>query len=291
MEVKTFKLDNFIKLRTTLDDYNNFDILIDFHDRKKRISSNNIMVTLFERNENIVQETRKRGGYYIRDKRNNDIKYIGGVNGRFEYILANDVKDKFCIRQSILNINYSHDWNIIFSNNDSDTFVDKVHRNRKRFECVYTFPEIPQGTKRIVKYGILRNDGSIENVNEEIEGTYILKENINGAIDLYDKETGRLKYICNIGGRYEYYFKGKYKTTFYDLNEDHNDIVAELKYDKEGKYWYSIYTLYAPNDNPFITEERPDGGVNLISKDDGSLKYICNIGKRFYYVPCKNNCK
>jgi hypothetical protein len=234
------------------------DMLVDYHDRKKWISSNKITVTFLDNADIILDSSSEKEGYYIRDKIDRTIKYICGRRGRYEYFVDGKVNSGDGISSHLDERAFHRDWWIGMMNEDSDVFVDNGIGGED-YECPYVIPC---------------------NSRDKI----IVKERNNGAVELYDKETEQLKHVCNIGRRYEYYKKGEYTSnSAYGFTEKH-DILIKLIPHKD-KIWVPLFHTFDPKNNPYIVRKRDDGGVDLLSKEDGTLKYICNIGKRFYYHP------
>jgi hypothetical protein len=271
------KVRNYIEMMELLNrrSYGMYDVIVDFHNQKDKnwIRSNNITLIFIKHDGSRIYEYRTKGGYYVRDKRDNSIILIGGIYGRYEYF------DRGNISEAISHLecrSFFRDWWIRISNIDSDSLVD----NGKNKEDYYDVPRVdsfhPEGEIR--KYHTLNKDGA------EYTNPFILHKRKEGGIELYDKETKQLKYVCNIGRRYEYYFKGQYDRGSPIHNEKH-DIIIQLLYNDDNGAWVPVFTTFPPDKNPYIVRKRDDGGVDLLSKEDGTLKYICNIGKRFYYHP------
>jgi hypothetical protein len=162
-------------------------------------------------------------------------------------------------------------------NQHHDVLVDNG-KNKEDYECPYISPCTP--------YGIVEYPDDYEFYNEPgSTSDYIIEERKDGGINIYDKDTGKLKCICNIGKRYEYYFIGKYEPRLSDYKVfAKHDVIVQLIPDKKRAY-VILFVCIEPDKNPYIIRKRDDGGVDLLSKKDGTLKYICNIGKRFYYRP------
>jgi hypothetical protein len=249
------------------------DVLIDFYSRKKRFSSRNVTVTFVPHIPGALSiKYRDKVGYYVIDKKDKSIKYTCGVYGRYEYFPRDSIP-KFGFNRLDERC-FDREYKISFTNKFSDTLVD----NGKNKEC-YDDPdvsgELPPGEVCVFE-GV------------ELTNPYIIKERDNGVIELYDKDTKQLKYVCNIGRRYEYYFKGKYEKILSSYHiSTRRDILVKLE---EGIFYgekmlLPFLSLIDHNNNPYIVEKREDGGIDLVSKKDGSLKYICNIGKSFYYFP------
>jgi hypothetical protein len=194
----------------------------------------------------------------VKDKSTGDIICICGIYGRYEYFVDYSYQSDAVTHLDAQAI--SRNDLIGLMNENSDTLVDNSGG-----KVDYEYPYVsPLNTGR----GIL----------------YTVKERGNGGIELYDPETGKLEYICNIGGRYEYYFEKKYNSNVPLHRALMNDMIIQLIPDKKCKYFQRTI-LVDQNNNPYIKRPRADGGIDLISKEDGTLKYICNIGKRFYYLP------
>lgn len=261
------KVKNYIEAIRLLHEKNKeYDVLIDFHDRKKWIASKNIALTLISPDETQFIHKYKdpqTAGRYVRNKKDNSIEYICDNRGRFEYYckdgLENGILNSFHLEERA----YHRDFMIGVMNQASDTFVDNGE-NKDNYDSPYVIP--------FSNYG-----------NNMKSNPFLIKKRINGVIELYDRETEDLKYVCNIGKRYEYYFKGEYKNNIVKYTTGQNDTIIQLIPDK-SRVWIQLVVLFDSINNPYIVKSRDDGGVDLLSKEDGSLKYICNIGKRFYYI-------
>jgi hypothetical protein len=277
-EEKIIKLNNFTSLFDILYMSNKeFDILIDFHDRKKWIASKNITVSLISHRENALsyKYNHKKRFYYIIDKTDDTIKYICNIRGRYEYFIKGSISEHGLF--SLGELTFDRNWLIGLSNISSDIFVDNGINNED-----YNFPYVSMCPSVKEKRSCIKR----RIINKQYYYDYIIKRNDNGIVELYDKETGQLVYICNIGKRYEYFFKGEYDSKLTNYVLYNHDLIVQLIPHKENKYIQFIHML-EPDINPYIVRERDDGGVDLISKEDNTIKYICNIGKRFYYIPHK----
>jgi hypothetical protein len=275
MTVKNYK--ELIELVSWWRNNSDCDVLIDFQSRKKRFSSSNVTVTFIPHIPGALSiEYRDKFGYHIIDNKDKSIKYTCGVYGRYEYF-PKDTMPKFGFNRLDERC-FTREYKIGFSNKFSDTFVDNG-RNKEWYDD----PDVSSETS-------LEEVCVFEGV--KLINPYIIKERCNGAIELYDKDTKQLKYVCNIGRRYEYYFKGRYEKILSSYHiSTRRDILVKLEertiYGE--KRLLPFLTLIDHNDNPYIVKEREDGGIDLVSKKDGSLKYICNIGKSFYYFPYESN--
>jgi hypothetical protein len=276
MKELTIQLNNYIDIYGIIhNNINEYNILIDFHNRKKWIASNNITVTLIPRENdfyiikprNIKRINRYLCGNYIIDKRDNSIRYITGIFERYEYINnENFGKTPIDVWET------SRDEIIGCLNKDSDVFIDNGPNKTE-----YNTPD-------------LFNLRPYEKINYNSDKDYMLNPYIvevrkNNVINLYDRRTKQLKHVCNIGKRYEYIFKGTYRGISSSYSGLNHDSIIQLIPHKEDK-WIQFHTMISFDDYyPFTIHEREDGGVDLLSKKDNALKYICNIGKRFYYIP------
>jgi hypothetical protein len=260
MQKETIKIINYIDIFKYIAEKNNeYNILIDFHSQKKWIKSKNITITLIPCDEDSVFfDYRKHldTGYYIRDKNDNSIKYICNIHGRYEYFLKN-FRKKY-ISSYLDSRSFCRNDLIGLMNTNSDTFIDNG-KNKIYYDCPEVYPIFPT------------------------DSTFIVEKRKAGGTELYDKDTKQLKYICNIGRRYEYLFEGEYPVKLSTSLND-NDIIIQLVQESE-KSWIQVVTVIEPFNNPYIVHERNDGGVDLLLKKDNTLKYICNIGKNFYYLP------
>jgi hypothetical protein len=267
-------LDFMELLHTKRDD--NYDMLIDFHNNKDWVNSKNITVSFIPHTEGaIIIKIRDKGGYYILDGNDKSIKYICGIYKRYEYIDNGDVYSALSSMSHLDARGFTREFEIGLDNKESDVLVDNG-KNKEYYECPETMTFPPEGKVRILP----------DKEQRKFENPFIIKERGDGGLDLYGKETGQLKYVCNIGKRYEYYFAGKYRSLTDDYSsEAKNDILIELVHYTDDNSWLPIFKLIAADKNPYIVRKREDGGVDLISKDDNSLKYICNVGKTFYYLP------
>jgi hypothetical protein len=274
MNEEKIEVDNFVDAIELLYSKNDeCDVLIDFHDRRKWILSNKITVSLIPHKENALSfEWRDDGtSYYIKDTKNGSIKYICNIRGRYEYYIKGWISEHSLVTHLGERGGDRNFWmGQLYEN--SDNLIDNG-KNGEYYECPYKIMGCtPHGT--------------IENSVNEIEpfNPWIIEERRDGGVNLYDKETKRLEYVCNIGKRYEYIFNDQNKPQSLGASAKH-DIIVQIIHDDDRNAWYPIITSFPPDKNPYIVRKRDDGGVDLLSKEDGTLKYICNIGKRFYYRP------
>jgi hypothetical protein len=279
MKEEKIAVNNFIEALELLHLKNDeYDVLIDFHDRKKWILSNKITVHLIPHEKyNRIFEWRDGITHYIRNSKDNSIEYICNIRGRYEYYvkgwlnkysLITHLGERGADRNYWMGQLYKNSDNLI----DNGKYINN-EKNRERYECPYT----------IMGYTPYE---AIENPINEIEpfNPWIIEKRRDGGVNLYDKETKQLEYICNIGKRYEYIFNDQNKPQSLGASEKY-DIIVQIIHDNDRNAWYPIITSFPPDKNPYIVRKRDDGGVDLLSKEDGALKYICNIGKRFYYHP------
>jgi hypothetical protein len=113
---------------------------------------------------------------------------------------------------------------------------------------------------------------------------FIIKDRNDGGRDIYDEKTGRLRCVCNIEKRYEFYLPGEFKEYLSSATPHTDDIIIRLIPDKD-RVWVTEITYIDPTQNIYLIKKRDNGGVDLYERETGKLKYICNIGKRFYYIP------
>jgi hypothetical protein len=259
------RISNYIDLFRLIEEKNNdCDILIDFNSQKDWIKSRNITVTLIPHEESSVffaYRNKDSRGYYVRDKNDNSIKYICNIYGRYEYLFK-DTRSKY-ISSYLDCMGMCRDDFINLANRTSHALIDNGE-NKLYYNC----PEV---------YSVSDDDRF-----------YTIKKRENNVIELYDRETSKLRHVCNIGKRYEFFFQGEYK---YELNSSFrtdNDIIIQIVSDDERPF-IQVATMINPDNNPYIVRDRDDGGVDLISKKDNAIKYICNIGKSFYYMPHSRN--
>jgi hypothetical protein len=289
MNEDSIKINNYSELLELLyDKFDICDVLIDFHNRKKWIASTNITATLIENKEGyLFRDFTAKKGEFIRRKEDNSILYVCNAYSRYEYFIK-DNDDWFSVFSNSNISNYiSRDLEIILLNKDRDLFIDNGKAKEAYIEPI-TYANIPYGDVEKITYAEMeeKNGDFIFKPNETINvNPFIIEKRKDGGLSLLDKNTKILKYVCNIGKRYEYYFKGEYSDRFSSSEWSNNDLLIYLKPDKENIY-IPVITMINPTNNPYIVLERKDGGVDLISKKDNTLKYICNIGKRFYYRPC-----
>lgn len=269
MKRREIKVSNFIELNKYIyKETEKYSLLIDFHSNKDWIKSKNITITFIPREEDTLTfKTRDKDGYYIIDKKDNSIKYITNIRRRYEYITKEYMVDHSSYFESQYG-DLSRDEAIGFSSERYDCLIDNG-KNKKD----YHNPIIHELTP-----------SALDNEEYYFPNPYIIDKRKNGGIELYDKHTGKLEYICNIGGRYEYIFKGEYKGMSSTYSNTDYYAIIQLIPDKED-VWTRIHSMISTIDDPYIISNRPDGGVDVISKKDGTIKYICNIGKRFYYAP------
>jgi hypothetical protein len=264
MSDKVVRLENFTRLYKDIYKWiEEYNILIDFNSDKEWIKSKNITATLIPRSEDIlIVKKRDKGGYYSVSNNDGSVKYITNIRKRYEYLTKELMREYSSHFESQYG-QISRDTNISLSNIKFDCLVDNGP-GRKYYDNPFVHEMLPSKDKEKEMY------------------PFFLEMRIGGGIELYNKETRELKYICNIGGRYEYIFKGEYKGLLSHLGGNVS-VIIQLIPDKDD-VWVRRHIEMNEDNNPYITRKRPDGGVDILSKDDGKLKYICNIGKRFYYI-------
>jgi hypothetical protein len=234
------EIGKYIDLFKLIDEKNNnYDILIDFNSQKDWIKSRNIIVTLIPHEESSVffdyREKDSRGGrgFYARDKKDNSIKYICNVYGLYEYLFK-DSRDKY-ISSYLDCIAMCRDDSIALANRTSHAFVDNGENN-----LYYKCPEVCS-------------------VSDD-DRFYIIKKRGNNVVELYDRETLKLKHVCNIGRRYEFFFQGEYKYELTSFLRTDNDIIIQIFSDDERPF-IQVATMIDPDNNPYIIQDRSDGGV------------------------------
>jgi hypothetical protein len=280
------QVTNYIDALKILHENNdNYSILIDFHNRKKWITSNNITLTLISpENDSFVEEHIKdqkgkgRIGYYLIDTFDNSIKCIYDICGRYEYYSRGNKVGSLHLESFHISRNdhirlFNKTAEVLVENGTNKEYYDSP--NILSFEpnlrtTFYTDFIYRKRRKRVVK--IITSD------------LFIIKNRSDGGRDIYDEETGKLCCVCNIGKRYEYYLLGEFNDHLSSVTPNTDNVLIKLIPNKE-RVWATEVTYIDPNNNPYIVRERNDGGVDLLSKRDNTLKYICNIGKRFYYIP------
>jgi hypothetical protein len=294
-EIKVYNYLNAIKV---LHEKNKeYDILIDFHDKRKWISSNTITLTLISSQDSTFtsktrgdQKGKGREGIYIIDTTDNSIKYICDIHGRYEYYFKGNalgLNENGYGSINLANFITTRDDYINLLNVNSDVLVDNG-KNKEENEFPY-IENIDPENKWVYKYHPTYGNSKRKYSEEKTtSGHFIIKNREDGGLDIYDERSGMLYYVCNIGKRYEYYRKGEFKDCLSKPNYRECDILIKLIPDKE-KLWITVMYSIDPDNNPYVIRERSDGGVDLLSKKDGSLKYVCNIGKRFYYITADDN--
>jgi hypothetical protein len=266
------------------------NVLIDFHNRKKWLASKNITATLIpSEKQSVYRDFSARKGEFIRRNDDNSILYVCNAHTRYEYFIRNEPEWFPAFSNNDISDYICRELEIIIYNENSDLLIDngkaRTDYNYPNIYCHAPYKEIQNNL-----HGELdEKDNRIISVtkNHILPNPFIIKNRNDGGYDLFDKDTEILKYVCNIGKRYEYYFKGEFHKIIPSSQWDDNDLLIYLKPDKENCY-IPVITMINPSNNPYIIKQREDGGVDLLSKKDNSLKYICNIGKRFYYEPCEN---
>jgi hypothetical protein len=271
-----------------------YDVLIDFHDRKKWIASNHITLTLIRPEDNPFvfehmgnRRGRERYGRYILNK-DGSVAYTYDIRGRYDYIPRKYLKGGINNGEPSVHLEgYAMSRNdyILLHNHNKETLIDNG-KNKEDYDCPYvdTFDEDKREVVTLVP--IRRNNrkvGMFKKGAKVCSYYFELKNRNDGGIDLYDTE-GVLRYVCNIGKRYEYYRIGKFDKHLSTIEWWNDDTLIELIPDKTKKR-IVVTTGIDPKNNPYLVRPRGDGGVDLVSKKDNTLKYICNIGKRFYYIP------
>jgi hypothetical protein len=290
MQEETIEADNYIDVLKVIHTKNNeYDILIDFHDRNKWIASTNITLTLISpQNNPFIYKHRddKKGkgriGNYIIDKTDNSIKYIYDIRKRYEYYPKTDGVEINGIGSIYLERLYtSRNDNISRFNKISEVLVENG-KNKEDYDSPYVWFFDKNDRINLYTDFVYKKHGK-RIVKKIISDSFIIKDRNDGGRDIFDEKTGKLCCICNIGKRYEYYLKGEFKKHLSSNNSRMDDVIIKLIPDKE-RVWITEMIEIDPANNPYLIKNRDDGGVDLYDKENGQLKYICNIGKRFYYI-------
>jgi hypothetical protein len=285
------KVNSFIDaIKVLHENKDKYDVLIDFHDRKKWIKSNNITITLispekysFSSKERKERKGKERGGYCIIDIADNSIKYICDISGRYEYYFKGIINCSLHLEAFYA----TRDDVIYIFNKNTDVFVDNGENN-KDYDNPYIeafLNDIRDIYKYYPKYKRLMSRYKMTIMPSE---PFMLNNREDGGIEIREEKSGELYYVCNIGKRYEYFKKGEYKDSLTHPISSNCDIIVELIPDKKRR-WIPVEYTIDPKNNPYNIRKRKDGGIELISIESGTLKYICNIGKRFYYIPSDEN--
>jgi hypothetical protein len=305
MNRETMEVNNYIDALRIINEKNNeYDILIDYHDKNKWITSRHITLTLIRPEDNpFIYEHmgNRRGrerylGCYILNK-DNSIAYIYDIRGRYDYCSRKrkyNEESQYNNGPSSVTLQWLSSSGIdhvrIFNRN-KEVLLD----NGKNKEDIY-FPYIETFEKnKREMISIVPIQKYHHKLHPHKKGSRVcvydfeLKDRTDGGIDIYDT-SGTLHYVCNIGKRYEYYLPNEFDKYLSGSNEEQDDILIEFIPRKKEK-WIVLYTRINPQNNPYLIQKRTDGGVDLISKKDNTLKYICNIGRRFYYVPAEDRWK
>jgi hypothetical protein len=293
---ETIGVDNYFDTLKILHEKNDeYDILIDYHDKKKWIISDHITLTLIRPEDNPyvykhmgTRRGRERYGRYILNK-DGSVAYIYDIRCRYDYFPRKYIegginngepsvtlKRFYASRNDSIDM-YNRNKEVLVDNgkNKEDymsPYIDIFNKNERKF----MMPKTPLQKNN-------RNTVQSKKGRKPYFYTFILRDRNDGGIDLYDT-WGILHYICNIGKRYEYYRTGRFDKSLSTVEWWKSDTIIEFIPDETDK-WITATINIDPDNNPYLVKPRADGGVDLISKEDNTLKYICNIGKRFYYVP------
>jgi hypothetical protein len=296
---ETIEVNSFIDVLKIINKkHEKYDILIDYHDRNKWIKSKHITLTFIQPENNpFIFEHRgnRRGkeryyGCYILNK-DKSIAYIYDIHGRYDYCPRKYNYIEGGINNgthslALLNIFISNIDVIKSLNRDCEILLDNG-KNKEDIDFPYILEEFKDEKRKMVSMIPIRKHNHklwpYKKGTRVCDYDLVLKDRTDGGIDLYDT-SGTLHYVCNIGKRYEYYLPNQFDKHLSSANDENDDILVEFIPDKEKK-WIIMFTCIDSQNNPYLIQKRADGGVDLISKKDNTLKYICNIGRRFYYVP------